>query len=461
LDDGFDHAIAFNVLAPGAQMKNLLILHLESITQQRLSAFGSSFPNAKRLMQDALVFDNFFSSATSTLMVVTSLFHSNDFEFDTASEFEGMRPAANNRNLFSILKSHRYSTDFICLNAFHATGQTRFSAWPDDLSPVWGTNDFPTLFDRFDKLTNSPPFAIYVWDLVTHIEHSLALAPFSSGLTDQIRRACRVADDAVGEMLAILERKGILDNTTVVIYGDHGDDYWTHGFKGGMVHATEPYTQIIWTPLAIRDPALTPGTNTRLASTIDIAPTCLALLGIDEPNEFVPSGMNLLTHSPEFAFSQNFTANQPDNQVLGIAKAFSAIDDTYVLLVSSRGLEMYAYRLDPGNHCNLLHFFNMMLDGTLALRKQSAAGHFRAALQDNPRAIADISAHFVKLRGVLSERVAAKRTYIMERGIEPLFALDPHCLTIVADGASAALSWRAKCAGTPPSTTLNYSFRIV
>lgn len=443
-------------------MKNLLILHLESITQQRLSTFGSSFPNTKRLMQDALVFDNFFSSATSTLMVVTSLFYGNDFEFDTASEFEGMRPAANNRNLFSILKSHCYNTDFICLNAFHATGQTKFSAWPDDLSPVWGTNDFPTLFDRFDKLTDSPPFAIYVWDLVTHIEHSLALAPFSSGLTDQIRRACSVADDAVGEMLAILERKGLLDNTTVIIYGDHGDDYWTHGFKGGMVHATEPYTQITWTPLAIRDPALTPGTNTRLASTIDIAPTCLALLGIDEPNEFVHSGINLLTRAPELVFSQNFTANQPDNQVLGIVKAFSAIDDTYILLVSSRGLEMYAYRLDPGNHCNLLHFFKLMPDGTISLLKRpGAAGHFRAALQDNPGAIASISSHFGKLLDELSERVAAKRAYIIESGIEPTVAIDPHCFTFIADGASKALPRREEGSEPQKSTTSNYSFRMV
>ena len=420
-------------------MKNLLIIHLESITRQRLSAFGSAFPNTRRLMQDALVFDNFFSSATSTLMVVTYLFHGNDFEYDAASEFEGMRPATNNRNLFSVLQSHGYNADLICLNAFHTANPTKLASWSDDLPPVWGTNDFPSLFNRFDELTNAPPFAIYVWDLITHIEHSLALAPFSSGLTDQIRRACGVADDAVGVMLAILERKGLLDNTTIVIYGDHGDDYWTHGFKGGMVHATEPYTQITWTPLAIRDPGLTPGTNENLASTIDIAPTCLALLGIDETAAFPLTGTNLLMTAPELVFSQNFTANQPDNRKLGIVKAFAATDDTYNLLASSRGLELYAYRLDPGNHCNLLHFFDVMPDGRLELRERSGvAGHFRTALQDNPRAVANLASHFGTLRTALAERVAAKRTYIAERGVEPAFALDPRCLHTVADETRAA-----------------------
>ncbi|RFC37716.1 MAG: Sulfatase [Candidatus Nitrotoga sp. SPKER] len=428
-------------------MKNLLILHLESITRQRLATFESSFQNTRRLMQDALVFDNFFSSATSTLMVVTYLFYGNDFEFDTESKFEGMRPAANTRNLFSILQSCGYNAHLICLNAFHTANPTRLASWPDDLPPLWGTNDFPSLLNRFDELTDTPPFAIYVWDLITHIEHSLAVAPFSSGLTDQIRRACGVADDAIGVMLATLERKGLLDNTTIIIYGDHGDDYWTHGFKGGMVHATEPYTQIRGTPLAIRDPGLTSGTNENLASTIDIAPTCLALLGIDEMTIFPHTGTNLLARAPELVFSQNFTANQPDNQNADIVQAFAVTDDTYNLLVSSRGLELYAYRLDPGNHCNLLHFFDIMSDGQLVLRKCSGvAGHFRAAIQDNPRAVAHVVSHFETLRVALAERVAAKRTYIAERGVEPIFALDPHCLLTIANEASAAFFRTTKCA---------------
>ncbi len=160
-------------------------------------------------------------------------------------------------------------------------------------------------------------------------------------------------------MLATLERKGLLDGTTFVVYGDHGDDCWTHGFKGGMVHATEPYTAITRTPLAIRDPDLAAGTTGDLASTIDLAPTCLALLGIDAPPAFPHSGINLCAGAREHVYAQNFTANQPDDAALGIAQAFAVADADYALLASSRGLELYAYRLDPGNHCNLLHFFDL------------------------------------------------------------------------------------------------------
>lgn len=256
-----------------------------------------------------------------------------------------------------------------------------------------------------------------------------------------------MADDAIGVMLTTLERKGLLDNTTIVIYGDHGDDYWTHGFKGGMVHATEPYTQITRTPLAIRDPGLSSGTNESLASTIDIAPTCLALLGIDEMTVFPHTGTNLLARAPELVFSQNFTANQADNRNFGIFKAFAVTDNTYNLLVSSRGLELYAYHLDPSNHCNLLHFFDIMPEGHLELRERpGVAGHFRAALQDNPRAVANLVAHFETLRAALAERVAAKRSFIAERGVAPAFALDPGCFLTIADESRAAFFRPIECA---------------
>ena len=414
-------------------MKNLLILHLESITRERLAAFASSFPHTLRLTREARVFNRFFSSATSTLMVVTYLFHGNDFEFDQASRFEGMRPAANNRHLFSILRDRGYAPNLLCLNAFETHRATRLASWPDELPPAFGTHDFPTLQARFDAITDAEPFAIYVWDLITHIEHSLALAPFASGLTDQVARACAVADDAIGTMLATLERKGKLANTVVVLYGDHGDDYWTHGFKAGMVHGTEPYTNVTWTPLAIAGAGIAPGICDGIASTIDIAPTCLAALGVDERLPFAHSGRDVLAATHQVAFSQNFTANQPDDRALGIAKAFAIADDTYNLVASSRGLELYAYRLDPGNHCNLLDFFDTAPDGRLVLRNGlSKVNHFRAALPDNPRAVAHIDERFRALRDALAARVAAKRAYIESAGVQPSHALDPGVFGVFA-----------------------------
>ena len=439
-------------------MNNLLVLHLESICRQRFAAFASSFPNTRRLLRQARHFDRFHASATSTLMVVTYLFHGNDFEFDAAAAFDDMRPAGNNDHLFSVLQARGWNANLLCLDGFHAQRPTTLSSWTGDLPPVWGTNDFPALFARFDELTSAPPFAIYVWDLITHVEHSLSLAPHADGYTDQVRRACAVADDAIGVLASTLERKGQLDKTTIVVYGDHGDDYWTHGFKGGMAHATEPYSQIIRTPLAIRDPGLAAGVDLRLASTIDIAPTCLELLGVDHATAFSPSGRSLLGPPVATVYAQNFTANQPDNREFGIVKAFAAVDDTYTLLASSRGLEFYAHELDPGNHCNLLQFFDLVADGRLVLKPWGAtARHFRAVLLDNPRAVAHLATRFASLRNDLAARIEAKRAYVAGRGAAPAHALDSRCLEAIAAAPGEATP-------SPPGkrapVAFEYSYRL-
>ena len=207
-----------------------------------------------------------------------------------------------------------------------------------------------------------------------------------------------------------------------------------------MLHATEPYTAITRTPLAICDPGLAAGASENLASTIDLAPTCLALLsGIDEPMTFAHSGIDLLADARAQVFAQNLTANQAAIAAFGIAQAFAVADRTWCLLASARGLELYAYRLDPGNHCNLLHFFDLAPGGRLALRPQpGAAGHYRGALDDNPRAVASLTESFTVLRTALAARVAAKRDYILGCGVDPVHALEPRCLDIIDDDARAA-----------------------
>jgi len=85
-------------------VRNLLIFHLESVAIQRFAAFAHAFPNVRRMFAEALVFDRFFASATSTVMVISYLFYANDFEFDSSSRFEGMLPEQNNPHLFDLLQ---------------------------------------------------------------------------------------------------------------------------------------------------------------------------------------------------------------------------------------------------------------------------------------------------------------------------------------------------------------------
>jgi hypothetical protein len=264
-------------------------------------------------------------------------------------------------------------------------------------------------------------------------------------------------------MRQTLEQKGLLDDTLVVLYGDHGDDCWTHGYKGGMIHGTEPHSEIIATPFAIRDPDLEPGVRADLASTVDIAPTCLALLGVDADMRFAHSGVDLARDRRDFAYAQNFTANQPDRAEAGIAKAFSITDRTYTLLASSRGLEMYAHRLDPGNHCNLLHFFALDRAGRLVPQQfATRSGHAMAAWKVNPRAVAALADDFARMRNALAAHIEAKRAYIVERGVTPAHALDRACLaTISTQGRDAFFrAAAAPHAARPATPAFEFSWKL-
>lgn len=85
-------------------------------------------------------------------------------------------------------------------------------------------------------------------------------------------------DDEVGKMLAHLETCGLAESTIVVVYSDHGMEFFEHDTWGQGNSAVGEASPRI--PLLIRDPRL-PGTGKveQVVRSIDIAPTLLELAG--------------------------------------------------------------------------------------------------------------------------------------------------------------------------------------
>ena len=85
-------------------------------------------------------------------------------------------------------------------------------------------------------------------------------------------------DDAVGEILDALVETGHANDTVVVFTSDHGDYMGDHGMilKGGP-----HYQSLIRVPLLVADPRRTqPARVDALTSTLDFAPTILAMAGL-------------------------------------------------------------------------------------------------------------------------------------------------------------------------------------
>ncbi|HLY37741.1 MAG TPA: sulfatase [Candidatus Binatia bacterium] len=89
----------------------------------------------------------------------------------------------------------------------------------------------------------------------------------------------RFADEALGRLIhAVDERVGV-DRTIVVVASDHGEGLMQHGWMG---HGVDLYEELVRAVLVIRAPGMSAGRRCAApVGLIDVAPTVLALLGLD------------------------------------------------------------------------------------------------------------------------------------------------------------------------------------
>lgn len=104
-------------------------------------------------------------------------------------------------------------------------------------------------------------------------------------LRNQYDNAMRYSDHWVGRIREALARAGALDNSIIVIVGDHGEAFMQHGLARHGVHLWE---EMIHVPLIIRagpelrkaHPHPLPPRVSASVSSLDIAPTIANLLGV-------------------------------------------------------------------------------------------------------------------------------------------------------------------------------------
>lgn len=104
----------------------------------------------------------------------------------------------------------------------------------------------------------------------------------------------RFTDGQLERLFAILEQKGLLENTLIVFTSDHGEEFDEHGSMEG--HQWTLYDEVLHIPLMMVLPGdERAGTTVRQqVESIDVAPTILDLLGITVPREFEGRSMRPL-----------------------------------------------------------------------------------------------------------------------------------------------------------------------
>jgi hypothetical protein len=98
------------------------------------------------------------------------------------------------------------------------------------------------------------------------------------GLYNRYRNAVAYADEVVGRLVDALAASGELSETVLVVTGDHGEEFFEHGFWGHTSNFTAAQARV---PLVLRGPGIAPGVETRPTSHLDLPATLLELAGAD------------------------------------------------------------------------------------------------------------------------------------------------------------------------------------
>jgi arylsulfatase A-like enzyme len=122
-------------------------------------------------------------------------------------------------------------------------------------------------------------------------------------------------DDMVGQILAILEARGLRENTLVIFTSDHGSQFGSQGIDPWAKKM--PYRESLWVPLIMSLPGVFDGGIRRdtVICPVDYLPSCCSLFGIPVPRTVEGHDLSGALTGKTGAFEQelvltmNFTAS--------------------------------------------------------------------------------------------------------------------------------------------------------
>src|SRR5215211_7955881 len=154
----------------------------------------------------------------------------------------------------------------------------------------------------------------------------------------------------LGRFLERLSNLGLAGNTLVVLISDHGVLLGEYGWVGKRY--SEMHQELTHVPMMIRHPAGRAAGRTTgyFASTHDVGPTVLSVLGVDEPR-----GMNGADLSPVFDGRAPHTKRS--YRTASYNTFLSAGDDRWLLIAGNHReeLRLYDRKRDPYERRNIAH----------------------------------------------------------------------------------------------------------
>lgn len=315
-----------------AQRPNVLVVAVDTLRADRLGCLGNTrglTPNLDRLAASGVLFERAYSSAPWTLPSFASMFTSQAPEEHGAGGRVGDFRAldASHDTLAERFRDAGYATgavvnvDFLgraygLMQGFESVDE-RFYADNTHLRDARGTTDAALAFlDR----AGSTPFLLLAHYFDPHARYAPPAeyrarfadprdqkgSAFDFGAREQVTlwRARRIqptpddfhraellydaevafTDAEIGRLLDELSRRGLAQNTLVVLVADHGEEFLDHG---DWEHGHTLYDELLHVPWILAQPGrLVPRRVPETVGTIDLAPTLAAWCGVPASPSF-------------------------------------------------------------------------------------------------------------------------------------------------------------------------------
>ncbi|MGH7785431.1 MAG: sulfatase family protein [Candidatus Binatia bacterium] len=333
--------------APARRLPNLLLISIDTLRADHVSAYGYDRPTTPAI--DALAargvtFGQAYShspkTAISHMSIMTGLLPEahgvEQWQSNGAERLSDDIPT-----LASLLKPHGYAT-FAITGGGHVRGELGFDQGMDSFEFIDSVVDsFATLGDRIVRhVTTQPavPFFAFVHTYAVHDPY-VPPPPYRTLFTDpayagrivsssealsvaagsewksqhelywrrvdardphDVRQlealydgAVRMTDDQIGKVLDRLREAGITDDTLIIVLSDHGEEFLDHG----MFQHEQVYEELLHVPFIMVFPRAHGGGHNgqRVAAVvrmIDVLPTVLDYFGLPRPEHV--QGVSLL-----------------------------------------------------------------------------------------------------------------------------------------------------------------------
>ncbi len=312
--DSTDDALGQAYTAPTQfHKKNVILIVVDACRADHLGLLGygrdtTPFLDALKNSGRLRIVHSYYSASCCTYGGVLTMLRSRQWFKMTLHGFA----------LQDVLKRSGYQVHFLMsgdlskfcdMQSFYGPSLDSFSDGLDK-GRHFGLNDDRGMFESFGQLApyNGTPSFLYLHLMSVH---SLGLRLASSGkympyggpmnpetFGNNYDNGVLQADHNIYEIFAELKRKGYLQNSVVIITGDHGESV---GERGAYGHGHNLYSEEVNPPLLIYDPEPVAYHNLEFASQVDLAPTILDRLGLPIPPGW--DGRSLLREDvPRFAY---------------------------------------------------------------------------------------------------------------------------------------------------------------